>query len=95
MKKKEERTLNEQITSLTSASQNQSSLLRIKTNSTNLAPNETTDSGGNNMIPKEYETDEKHKRINTKILQEKEIIKKIVTNNSSFEQIFDPSMPYQ
>lgn len=92
MKKKEERTLNEQITSLKNVSQNQSSLLCIKKNSTNLASNETTDS---NKIDMEYESDGKHKRIDTKILQEKEIIRKIITDNSSFEQIFDPSIPYQ
>ena len=92
MKKKEERTLNEQITSLKNVSQNQSSLLSIKKNSTNLASNETTDS---NKIDMEYESDGKHKRIDTKILQEKEIIRKIITDNSSFEQIFDPSIPYQ
>ena len=92
MKKKEERTLNEQIASLTNVSQNQSSLLSIKKYSTNLASNETTDS---NKIDMEYESDGKHKRIDTKILQEKEIIRKIITDNSSFEQIFDPSIPYQ
>ena len=92
MKKKEEKTPTEPLTPLLNSSKNiQSVVMRIKRTSTNLSRNETTDLD-DNRISKEYESAEKQQKFKgkTKSLQEK-----LDTDDSDFEQIFDPSMPYQ